>query len=61
MTSLVNRTYPSRHENELDPRRQRGSWLGIVLLLLAGLLVFAHGCHGDEDNELFGEYLVTTK
>lgn len=23
------------------------------LLLLAGYLLFAHGCHGDEDNELF--------
>jgi hypothetical protein len=23
-------------------------------LLLAGYLLFAHGCHGDEDNELFG-------
>jgi hypothetical protein len=22
-------------------------------LLLAGYLLFAHGCHGDEDNELF--------
>src|SRR5438034_8075882 len=24
-----------------------------VLLLLAGYLLFCHGCHGDEDNELF--------
>jgi hypothetical protein len=24
-----------------------------VLLLLCGYLLFAHGCHGDEDNELF--------
>jgi len=23
------------------------------MLLLAGYLLFAHGCHGDEDNELF--------
>jgi hypothetical protein len=27
-----------------------GGWLG--LLLLAGHLIFCHGCHGDEDNEL---------
>jgi len=26
----------------------------LVVLLLAGWIVFAHGCHGDEDNELFG-------
>ncbi len=27
-----------------------------VLLLLAGYLLFCHGCHGDEDNELFGMF-----
>jgi hypothetical protein len=26
---------------------------GFLLLLLAGYLLFCHGCHGDEDNELF--------
>ena len=25
----------------------------VTALLLAGFLLFAHGCHGDEDNELF--------
>jgi len=25
----------------------------LTALLLAGLLVVCHGCHGDEDNELF--------
>jgi hypothetical protein len=25
----------------------------VGLLLLGGYLLFAHGCHGDEDNELF--------
>ncbi len=25
----------------------------LAWLLLAGWLLFAHGCHGDEDNELF--------
>lgn len=24
-----------------------------MLIALASYLVFAHGCHGDEDNELF--------
>ncbi len=24
-----------------------------LLVLAAGYLLFAHGCHGDEDNELF--------
>jgi hypothetical protein len=28
------------------------------LLLLAGYLLFAHGCHGDEDNELFAGRLL---
>ncbi|HEY7315667.1 MAG TPA: hypothetical protein VH643_40435 [Gemmataceae bacterium] len=27
-----------------------GGWLGFFLL--AGHLIFCHGCHGDEDNEL---------
>jgi hypothetical protein len=25
----------------------------VALVLLAGYLLFSHGCHGDEDNELF--------
>jgi hypothetical protein len=28
-------------------------WRWAAFLLLAGYLLFAHGCHGDEDNELF--------
>jgi hypothetical protein len=32
---------------------KRNPWLCLVLLLLTGFLIFAHGCHGDEDNELF--------
>jgi hypothetical protein len=24
-----------------------------TLLLLGGYLLFSHGCHGDEDNEIF--------
>jgi len=25
----------------------------LIVLMLAGFLLLAHGCHGDEDNELF--------
>ena len=34
------------------------NWLGwffwIAVAIAVGLLLFCHGCHGDEDNELFG-------
>jgi hypothetical protein len=32
-----------------------GPWLGrwLVVLVVGGYLLFAHGCHGDEDNELW--------
>jgi len=34
--------------------RERFRWGGLLLLvLLAGLLIFCHGCHGDVDDELF--------
>jgi hypothetical protein len=40
--------------------RQRPSfarWAGpLLLVILAGYLLFAHGCHGDEDNELFTSF-----
>src|SRR5947209_608816 len=32
---------------------RRGGWLFGAVILLAGYLLFCHGCHGDEDNELF--------
>lgn len=39
-----------------DPERRTGrfrSWGGwLAFLLLAGQIIFCHGCHGDEDNEL---------
>lgn len=43
---------PSRPTNEVTcmPRRRR-RW--VALALLGGYLLFCHGCHGDEDNELF--------
>ena len=36
-----------------EPARPRGWWRYVAALLLGGYLLFAHGCHGDEDNELF--------
>src|SRR5262249_28231956 len=36
---------------EYSPAVHRRAWP--LLLLLAAYLVFCHGCHGDEDNELF--------
>ena len=32
-------------------------WL-LAVLLFAGLTVLLHGCHGDEDNELFAPWLT---
>jgi hypothetical protein len=29
-----------------------------LVWLLAGLLLLCHGCHGDEDNELFADRQV---
>ena len=41
--------------------RWRPWFLGAVLLL-GGLLIFAHfGCHGDEDTELFGLFVSVPK
>jgi len=35
------------------PRLKRKLGRLVALLIVAGYLLFAHGCHGDEDNELF--------
>ena len=32
----------------------------VVWSLFAGYLLFAHGCHGDEDNELFAALRTIT-
>jgi hypothetical protein len=53
-------TRPNRWRLPLCVRAQRKAlpqgpfrWLAWpVLVLLAAYLVFCHGCHGDEDNEL---------
>jgi hypothetical protein len=34
------------------PSRNGGGWRCLLWALLAAGLVFCHGCHGDEDNEL---------
>ena len=38
----------------LSPAESRGGlhWRNVVWALLAAGMVFCHGCHGDEDNEL---------
>ena len=42
---------PLPPRREAPARRSRG--VVVALALLAGYLLFCHGCHGDEDNELF--------
>jgi hypothetical protein len=51
MLSLKER--PRTNRPEEGQGGGKGRWQWIVFLLLAGFLLFAHGCHGDEDNELF--------
>jgi hypothetical protein len=33
-------------------------WKAALFVLVAGFLLFAHGCHGDEDNELFARIIA---
>jgi len=52
MSALAENTcHRAIHPEARQPRS--GSLLGVILLLLGGLLIFAHGCHGDDDTELF--------
>jgi len=44
---------PKTRETPKNPKRNRLPIWG-VLVGLALYLLFAHGCHGDEDTELFG-------
>jgi hypothetical protein len=60
---------PQRHDRRLKRRRlspplalrapaarkkTERRWIGwLALALVGGYLLFCHGCHGDEDNELF--------
>ncbi len=36
-----------------EPQRSRRRRVVAAMVVLAGYLLFCHGCHGDEDNELF--------
>jgi hypothetical protein len=41
--------------SQTDGTRSWRHWTGALMAgIVAGYLLFAHGCHGDEDNELFG-------
>ena len=51
MTLLEEIDVDAEREGE-TPRVRR--WFILGLLLLVGLLILAHGCHGNDDNELFG-------
>ena len=58
---IVSEPFLRHHLRVCPPYRHRWGFqqlrpiLGrlVALLALAGYLLFAHGCHGDEDNELF--------
>ena len=41
-------------QEKTPPQPDRiGSWRSwLAVLVIAGYLLFAHGCHGDQDNEL---------
>ncbi len=45
-------------EIDVDAERETSAprlrpWFVAGLVLLCGLLILAHGCHGNDDNELF--------
>lgn len=53
----------AEREGDIAPRDDSNqhalrAWFILGLLMLAGLLILAHGCHGDEDHELFGTYTI---
>jgi hypothetical protein len=48
------RTRPESGKCQSLPHRDSSARLKrIAVILAAGYLLFAHGCHGNEDNELF--------
>jgi len=54
---------PAQRCPKSDPPfpKHQGKWRRLFLggfLLLAGYALFCHGCHGDEDNELFASRLA---
>lgn len=47
------RKQPEECDETAPPVAHAGSpWLVVFFLMLAGYLLFAHGCHADEDTEL---------
>ena len=59
------REYPNGHDpagakrQASSFRRKRWAWSWAIFLLLAGYLLFAHGCHPDEDTELFARVVAS--
>jgi hypothetical protein len=48
--------FPTRENADREPDSARNPLRLLIwpaLALAAGLLLFCHGCHGNEDNELF--------
>jgi hypothetical protein len=58
MPALLSLNRAARHGSvdkaatEWSPQPSFGWFAWPALVLLAGYLLFCHGCHGDEDNEL---------
>ncbi len=48
------RTLCRLRRSPLIPLHSVIRWL--LLAIVAGVLIVAHGCHGDEDNELFDRW-----
>jgi len=63
-TLLLRPGAPSRQQESAPVPAANGPLMTVIrvvtLLLLAGFLLFAHGCHGDEDNELFAHLVELT-
>ena len=53
MPRIIRAARTPRPERRPAPPKRRGWMYAAAVLLLAGYLLFAHGCHRDEDIELF--------
>ena len=53
---------PVRRQQRVCCRRREHHCLrrALALWLLAGYLLFCHGCHGDDDNELLARIMGST-
>ena len=47
------------HPQSAVGRGKWWTWSWAAILLLAGYLLFAHGCHPDEDTELFARVVAS--